>query len=80
MEEIPSTWFDKTREKEITQEERDKLIHFNTVAYWHCYYDKTTNKLYDQFCGLITTNAKRYLLNIGAIDEDNNVLFHFEEE
>ena len=41
IEEIPP--FHKT--PDITQEERDEFIHFNTYAYGHCFFDKETRKL-----------------------------------
>ena len=65
-------------EKEITFEQRDELLHFNTIAYWHCYYDIRTNKLYDQFCGLITNRANEYLMRIGLLSNSGEVIETFE--
>ena len=82
MEEVPSfiSRLNPNCEKGITFEQRSELLYFNTVAYWHCYYDEKTNKLYDQYCGLITNNAKEYLARIGLLSEDGQVLETFEHE
>ena len=66
--------------KEITQDQRDKLHHFNTVKYWHCWYDEKTNKMYDEYCNRISEpDPKQYLIDAGMIDENNKVLRYFEE-
>lgn len=64
--------------QEITFEQLDRLMYFNTRRFWHCYYDVETDKLYNQYCVLVMDNAYNYLLGIGAIDKDKNRLFVFE--
>lgn len=64
----------------ITQDKRDSLMYFNTVRYWHCWYDIENNKLYDEYGYCRNHNAKEYLRSIGVIDEENNKLFNFEED
>lgn len=63
----------------ITQEERDQLIHFNTKAYWHCFYDPKTDKLYNEYCRLIMENGFSYLLGLNLIDENRNQITYFEK-
>ena len=67
----------KAKEK-ITQSERDKLMYFNTVRFWHCWFDVKTKKLYDQYGNLTLENADIYLLSINAIDSDMNKIQQFE--
>lgn len=74
---IPNPKFDNP--SEITFEERDKLMHFNTKRWWHCYYDKNTDKLYNEYCRLVKENAYDYLLSIGCIDKDRNLIKYFED-
>lgn len=74
---IPNPLLNKVQS--ISFEERDKLIHFNTKRYWHCFYNKDTNKLYNEYCRLLMDNAYDYLLKIGLIDENKNTLEYFEE-
>jgi len=64
--------------QQITYEERDKLMHFNTSAYWHCFYDTTTNRLYNEYCRLIKEDGKSYLVGIGLLSEDNKQIESFE--
>lgn len=66
-------------EQSITYEERNKLLHFNTDKYWHCYYNPKTKVLYNQYCQIIMNDAYSYLLGIGMIDEKGNQIKYFEE-
>ena len=66
---------EKTEDK-ITQEYRDSLMYFN-LKRGHTWYDLNNNKLYDEYGYCKNTNAKDYLLSIGAIDEENNKLLQF---
>ena len=68
---------EKTEDK-ITQEYRDSLIYFN-LKNGHTWYDIINDKLYDEYGYCRNTEANNYLLSIGAIDEQNNKLFQFEE-
>lgn len=74
IEEIPP--FHKT--PDITQEERDELIHFNTYAYGHCFFDKETRKLYDEYGYLIKEDATDYLVKRGLINSDLRFLKHYD--
>lgn len=76
MDKLPNfiAELDPQKKADITQEERDQLMRFNTDAYWWCYYDKATDKLYNQFCCLILENGYDYLLGLGHIDKDKNFL------
>jgi len=65
-------------EEKITQEKRYSLMYFN-LKRGHSWYDKENNKLYDEYGYLRDTDAKSYLLRIGAIDEKNNKIYQFEE-
>ena len=68
------------KKAEITQDERDKLMHFNTKRYWHCYYNKDTKALYNEYGRKIKDNAYQYLLGAGMINENSEVLRYFEDE
>lgn len=58
----------------ISQDERDKLMWFNTEEYWHCCYDVKTNILYDQFGVIILKKGFDYLVDKGFIDKDKNII------
>jgi len=65
-------------EEKISQEKRNSLMYFN-LRRGHSYYDKETNKLYDEYGYLRDRDAKSFLLSIGAINEANEKLYQFEE-
>ena len=75
-DDLPSflTRLDPRAEPDITFDYRDKLVEFNTQAYWWCYFDKSDFKLYDQFCCLIMDDARDYLISSGLINKDLEVL------
>ena len=74
---LPAPHFEK--EKEITQEERDELMAFNTQRYWWCWYNPDTKVLYNEYCRRILDDAFEYLLGIQMIDENSNRLRGFED-
>jgi len=65
-------------EDKISQEQRDSLMYFN-LRCGHKWYDINNNKLYDEYGYCRNTEAKDYLLAIGAIDDKNNKLYQFQE-
>ena len=65
------------KRRDITQEQRDKLMHFNTPRYWHCFYDPNSGKLYDEYCYLIMEDATPYLIECGLIDKNRNKIGYF---
>lgn len=68
------------QEREITQEERNKLMHFNTKRFWHCFYDKDSRILYNEYGRRVMDDAYDYLLGIGMIDSESNQIEWFESE
>jgi len=68
---------EKTKDK-ITQKYRDSLIYFN-LKRGHTWYDVKNNKLYDEYGYCRNKKAKKYLMSIGAINEENKKLFQFEK-
>jgi len=62
----------------ISYKKRDTLLHFNTQAYWHCYYDPETKILYNEYCKIIMNNGFYYLLEAEMIDKQSNELRYFE--
>ena len=69
----------KEGEQEISFDERDSLMYFNTRRFWHCYYDVVTDRLYNQYCVKVMESAYEYLLGIGAIDENKNQIFAIQD-
>jgi len=65
---------------EITQKERDNLIHFNTKKFWHCWFDPKTNSLYNEYCIKVLENASDYLISIGMINDKLELIRDFEPE
>jgi hypothetical protein len=68
--------FEKT--PDITQEKRDTLIHFNTLAYNHCFFDKETKKLYSEYGYLILEDATEYLTKRGLINSNLEQIKHYD--
>ena len=64
--------FDK--EDEITQEQRDKMMYFNTIKYWHAYFDVKTYRLYNQYFKRVSDDGRDYLIKKGLMDENFNQL------
>lgn len=64
---------------EITQDERDKMLHFNTKKYWHCYYDIKTRRLYNEYFRRLLDDGFNYLFELGMIDEKSNQIKYFEK-
>jgi hypothetical protein len=74
---IPNPHFE--RKKEITYPERDELMYFNTNRFWHCYYNKETGVLYNEYCIRVMDDATDYLISIGLLSENKEQLKYFEE-
>jgi len=74
---LPNPHFEQ--KAEITQDERDKMLHFNTHKYWHCYFDVNTHILYNEYFRRVMDDGFCYLLNIGLIDSDCKQIKYFEE-
>lgn len=65
-------------EDAITYEKLHDLMAFNTVRYWHCWFDPKTNRLYNQYCKLLLEDAFGYLLGIGLINDKKEQMDYFE--
>jgi len=65
---IPNPHFE--RKVEITQEERDSLMYFNTERFWHCWYNVNTGVLYNEYCIRIMDDATEYLIQKGLLSKD----------
>jgi len=66
-------------EAEISYTKRDTLMHFNTKSYWHCFYDRETKILYNEYCQKILDNGYDYLVRIGMMDTNGNIIKYFQE-
>lgn len=58
----------------------NKDIGFNTCLYWWCWYNVEKNIIINQYSRIVNRNAKEYLIGIGLMDENLNILSNFEEE
>jgi hypothetical protein len=69
IEGLPDPMFEKP--KNITYEDRDKMMWLLTGYGWS-FYDKKTDNLYNEYCRLIMSEAYEYLLKKGFIDKNKN--------
>ncbi|MCK4521683.1 MAG: hypothetical protein KAU20_03845 [Nanoarchaeota archaeon] len=76
---IPVSSLDMESDKAITYQERDLLMPFNTKLHWSCFYDPETGKLYNEYCRLIDSDAKSYLVGIGLLTDNNEAIKYFEK-
>ena len=72
MEEWMNPHFDK--EDEITQEQRDNMLYFNTRKYWHVYFDVITFRLYNQYFKRVLDDGREYLISNKLMDVNFNQL------
>lgn len=65
--------------REISYEQIEKLMYFNTKRFWHCFYDPETEMLYNEYCRKIMDDATEYLIGIGLLSKDKKQIKYFEE-
>jgi hypothetical protein len=59
--------------------DRDKMLHFNTRRFGHCFFDPLTKKLYNEYDRLLMNDAVEYLLSTKLMNEKLEQLDYFEE-
>lgn len=77
---IPNSFMSPSGKESITEAERDKLMWFNTKRFWHCYYNPKTKVLYSQFGCVVMDDAYDYLVGLGLMNENSEMINWCEKD